>query len=79
MRLHPFSKMKRLLILPLIFLVACASLADLETDSAMKSISLPDYGPAPEFVNSVWLNTDGPLTLADLRGKVVAVDMWTFG
>ena len=29
--------------------------------------------------NQVWLNTDQPLRLADLRGKVVLVDMWTFG
>ncbi|MEW5942076.1 MAG: hypothetical protein AB1750_20615 [Chloroflexota bacterium] len=45
----------------------------------MKTSSLPDLGPAPEFVNDVWLNTDAPLRLADLRGKVVAVEMWTFG
>lgn len=41
--------------------------------------ALPDYGPAPEFTNSTWLNTDRPLRLADLRGRVVALDMWTFG
>jgi hypothetical protein len=40
---------------------------------------LPDYGTAPELHNQVWLNTDRPLRLADLRGKVVLVDMWTFG
>ena len=26
-----------------------------------------------------WLNTDGPLTLAGLRGKVVLLDFWTYG
>ena len=26
----------------------------------------------------MWLNTSGPLRLADLRGKVVALEMWTF-
>jgi thiol-disulfide isomerase/thioredoxin len=41
--------------------------------------SLPDLGPAPEFTNEIWLNVDAPLRLADLRGKVVAIDMWTFG
>ncbi len=41
--------------------------------------SLPDLGAAPELVNEVWLNVDTPLRLADLRGKVVLVDMWTFG
>lgn len=40
--------------------------------------ALQDYGPAPELTNTVWLNTDGPLRLADLRGKVVGLEMWTF-
>jgi hypothetical protein len=41
--------------------------------------SLPDLGPAPELANTTWLNVDSPLRLADLRGKVVLIDMWTFG
>jgi len=36
-------------------------------------------GPAPELKNEVWLNVDAPLRLVDLRGQVVALDMWTFG
>lgn len=36
-------------------------------------------GPAPELTSEVWLNVGAPLRLADLRGKVVAIDMWTFG
>lgn len=40
---------------------------------------LPDLGPAPELTNEVWLNVVAPLRLANLRGKVVAIDMWTFG
>src|SRR5574341_2029669 len=40
---------------------------------------LPDLGPAPELENEGWLNTDAPLRLADLRGKVVGLAMWTFG
>lgn len=43
------------------------------------SLSLPDLGPAPELTNEIWLNVDAPLRLADLRGKVVAIDMWTYG
>ena len=40
--------------------------------------SLENYGPAPQWHNDVWLNSE-PLTLADLRGKVVMVEFWTFG
>ena len=40
--------------------------------------NLPDLGEAPELQNTVWLNTDRPLRLAELRGKVVLLDMWTF-
>lgn len=51
-----------------------------QADSAMpKLASLPDLGPAPELTNDSWLNVDAPLRLADLRGKVVLIDMWTFG
>jgi hypothetical protein len=40
---------------------------------------LEDYGPAPELTNDTWLNVSQPLRLAELRGKVVLIDMWTFG
>ena len=34
---------------------------------------------APEFVGlDGWINTDGPITLASLRGNVVLVDFWTY-
>lgn len=44
-----------------------------------KPAPYPDLGVAPELTNEVWLNVSTPLRLADLRGKVVLVDMWTFG
>ena len=37
--------------------------------------------PAPEFPAGLdWINTGGKaLTLADLRGKLVLLDFWTYG
>ena len=34
--------------------------------------------PAPELLNKTWINSE-PLHLADLKGKVVMVEFWTFG
>lgn len=51
-----------------------------QSDLIQKSlVNLPDLGKAPELENAVWLNVEQPLRLADLRGKVVLLDMWTFG
>ncbi|MDZ7267078.1 MAG: thioredoxin-like domain-containing protein [candidate division KSB1 bacterium] len=34
---------------------------------------------APEFpAGAIWLNTSRPLTLAELRGKIVLLDFWTY-
>ena len=44
-----------------------------------EAVILPNLGPAPELQNDVWFNTDRPLRLAELRGSVVLLDMWTFG
>ena len=46
--------------------------------SALNQRTLPDLGSAPELTNDTWLNVDSPLRLADLRGKVVLLEMWTF-
>ena len=43
------------------------------------AIELTNLGPAPELTNEVWLNTDRPLRLAELKGQVVLLEMWTFG
>ena len=50
----------------------------IEIESALET-AYPDLGPAPQIEGEVWLNTDGPLSSPELRGKVVLVDMWTFG
>ncbi len=79
--------MKRLLIGLTAFLAAAAALAQgnpLPAQPVTGEVgdsyvsSLGDFGTVPEFTNENWLNTDVPLRLANLRGKVVLLDMWTF-
>ncbi len=43
-----------------------------------EAAGLPDFGPAPDFTGiSHWVNSR-PMTLRQLRGKVVLVDFWTY-
>ena len=38
-----------------------------------------DYGKAPGIVTGgTWFNSDAPLTMENLRGKVVLLDFWTY-
>ncbi|HEY7267195.1 MAG TPA: cytochrome c biogenesis protein DipZ [Solirubrobacterales bacterium] len=44
-------------------------------------VSLATYGQAPDFTDTQdWFNTPGgePLSIGDLRGKVVLIDFWTY-
>jgi hypothetical protein len=72
------------------FLAACAARGQaqdtvdqvVEAPKPVRTIAqaeLNNFGAAPELTGDVWLNTAEPLRLADLRGKVVLLDMWTFG
>ena len=46
--------------------------------SAAAAGGLPDYGPAPDFAGIAgWVNS-APLTMKELRGKVVLIDFWTY-
>jgi hypothetical protein len=46
---------------------------------AAPSSVLPIMGPAPTWKNDVWINSEKPLPLEELRGKVVLLEFWTFG
>jgi cytochrome c biogenesis protein CcdA/thiol-disulfide isomerase/thioredoxin len=61
--------------------VAAKGPATAKKSTSFKTVALPDLGPAANFTGIVaWLNTPGdrPLSLTQLRGKVVLVDFWTY-
>lgn len=51
-----------------------------EPTASSQEPSLAGTVPAPEFpIGLDWLNTEQPLTLAQLQGKLVLLDFWTYG
>lgn len=69
--------MKKLILSLLVLALSACGVST--ADASKNNLSgLEDLGPAPELHNTVWLNVDQPLHLADLRGKVVLLEMWTF-
>ena len=55
-----------------------ANVVDDRVPAKTASAALPDYGPAPNFAGvDGWLNSR-PLTMQELRGKVVLIDFWTY-
>ena len=60
---------------------SCTGSGSSASTAVAKTASLPDLGKAPNFTGIVsWFNTPGnkPLSLAQLKGKVVLVDFWTY-
>ena len=59
--------MRKLIVVLMLFTAACAQAVD--------------QRPLPEFTTAdaaEWFNSP-PLKVADLRGRVVLIDVWTFG
>jgi thiol-disulfide isomerase/thioredoxin len=75
---------KRALLLAFCLCLAAAASpparARVKGDEAMSRRRQDERVRAPELEGGRgWLNTDAPLTLAGLRGKVVLLDFWTYG
>ena len=65
-------------LLTSVMLAACSSVPSSPNPSPMPLPSLPKLSRAPEFKGlGPWHNSE-PFTLADLKGKVVLVDFWTY-
>ncbi|HEX8847676.1 MAG TPA: thioredoxin-like domain-containing protein [Pyrinomonadaceae bacterium] len=73
--------------LALSVLAACATALDAQSpgnhsSKGFSAMAIPQQGRvrAPELEGGRgWLNTDRPLSLAALKGKVVLLDFWTYG
>jgi hypothetical protein len=63
----------------LLFSYVFAACAPLRIADPKMPTPYPDLGPAPSLAGDTWLNTTQPLRPDDLYGKVVLLDMWTFG
>ncbi len=61
----------------LIVISACSTIKG--TSDTKINTSLPDLGAAPELESDTWINVDSPIKIADLKGKVILLDMWTYG
>jgi cytochrome c biogenesis protein CcdA/thiol-disulfide isomerase/thioredoxin len=62
-------------------LAAAADVAPPAHEAGTGRLHLEDYGRAPDFTDTQqWFNTANgrPLTMAQLRGRVVLIDFWTY-
>jgi DNA-binding beta-propeller fold protein YncE len=83
------SALVRLSVIALLLALAVLGLTQLATTEAQnetmneREMAYQEYEGkvrAPEFPEGLdWINTDRPLTMAELRGKVVLLDFWTYG
>ena len=57
---------------------ALAATAVMAIPPAGQAVAPREGQPAPEITGGPWINSE-PLSIEKLRGRVVAVEFWTFG
>ena len=68
------------LVIIVLFLASLSVTARAGDDQIETLIRKTDRQLAPSFDGAAgWINTDKPLKLSDLKGKIVLLDFWTFG
>jgi thiol-disulfide isomerase/thioredoxin len=74
--------MKKIRLLIIFSLLALAPAYPSYSSDQKEQVQMPEYEGkvnAPDFPAGMeWLNTDAPLSLRELRGKVVVLDFWTY-
>ncbi len=76
---------KRFIGIGLVLTVVVMLFSEAAVMRAQEATPTPSYFgdpayPAPDFPTGLdWLNVSRPLTLGELRGKVVLLDFWTYG
>jgi thiol-disulfide isomerase/thioredoxin len=60
--------------------IALESASHAQAQAPTPLLNAPDRlpVPAPGWRNTSWLNTDHPLTLSELKGRVVLLNFWVF-
>jgi DNA-binding beta-propeller fold protein YncE len=65
----------------ILFLLVTANIAFAQKFDDLESTPVNPYGniTAPDFpTGAAWLNTDKPVSIKDLKGKIVLLDFWTY-
>ena len=60
------------------FTLESASRAQAQARNPLLNAPPETRRPAPGWANRSWLNTDHPLTLSELQGRVVLLNFWVF-